>query len=86
MHAKSREHAAKNRAHAADILQGTWPTTVEQRTTGNNVFNLASTSNLFQRMVSKLAYKYDGLVYEALHFKYIHTFQHFDLVTFAGRL
>jgi len=26
---KNREHAAKNRTHAADILRGTWPITVE---------------------------------------------------------
>jgi len=46
--AKNREHAAKNRTHAADILQGTWPTTVERRTIADSVFNLASTSILFQ--------------------------------------
>ena len=38
----------KNRTHAADILGGTWPTTVERRTTADSVFNLVSTSILWQ--------------------------------------
>ena len=53
--AKNREHVAKNRTHAADILRGTWPTTVERSTTADSVFNLVTASIVFQRMVPKLA-------------------------------
>ena len=41
--AKDRELAAKTRTHADNILRGTWPTTVEQWTTADSVFNLTST-------------------------------------------
>ena len=75
--AKDREHAAKNRTHADDILHGTWPTTGEQRTTADSVLNLVSTSIPFQRMVSEHACKYDGLARSSPQ---ILTFQHFDLV------
>ena len=68
----------KNRTHAADILGGTWPTTVERRTTADSVFNLTSACILFQRMVSKLACKYDGLARSSPlqmhpHFSYFST-------------
>ena len=43
MRAKDRELAAKTRTHVDDILRGTWPTTVERRTTADSVLNLAST-------------------------------------------
>ena len=41
--AKDRELAAKTRTHVDDVLHGTWPTTAEQCTTTDSVFNLAST-------------------------------------------
>jgi len=62
MRAKDREHVAKNRTHADDIHRRTWPTTVEQWTTADN---LTSMSITFQQMMSTLACKYDGLAFSS---------------------
>ena len=40
--AKDRELAAKTRTHVDDTLSGKWPTTVEQCTTADSVFNFMS--------------------------------------------